>query len=420
MLYERWQSIAQLHKDRVAVFETANRREWTFSELAAEVERCPKTPDAVQCPTGRDAQFFIQVLTAWRDGRPVLPVEPGQSRPLMPALPPSIAHLKMTSGTTGHPRLIAFTAEQLAADSGNIVSTMGLSPDLPNLAVISLSHSYGFSSLVTPLLLHGIPVILCPTPLPEMVRNAAARHATIALPAVPAMWRAWHEADSIPANLRIAISAGAPLPLELERAVFEKSKLKIHNFCGSSECGGIAYDRTNEPRADPTLIGRPMDNVSLSINNDGCLVVESAAVGEGYLSPEKDRLGNGRFVTSDLAELNHGELRIVGRASDVINIAGRKLSPETVEAIVLTQPGVKNCVAFGVSAQDEARSEEVVVAIELEPGANLAVVKQGVGSRLSNWQMPRRWWVIDQIDSNSRGKISRKEWREAFFKETSG
>jgi long-chain acyl-CoA synthetase len=415
MLYERWHSIARLDGNRVAVFDVANRREWTFAELADAAENTLPAAGDVQFPSGHTVQFVIHVLAAWRTKQPVLPLELGQTAPLIPKLPPATAHLKITSGTTGQPQLIAFTGEQLSADADNIVSTMRLSPALPNLGVISLAHSYGFSNLVTPLLLHGIPLILCPTPLPEMVRNAATGHASIALPAVPAMWHAWHQADSIPANVGIAISAGAPLPLELERAVFEKSQLKIHNFCGSTECGGIAYDRSGAPRTDPMLIGQPMDNVTLAVNDEGCLVVESAAVGQGYLASASDRLGNGRFVTNDLAELSNGELRIVGRASDIINIAGRKLSPETVETIIQAQPGVNNCVAFGVSAQDRTRFEEIVVAIELKPGAELAAVKRGVGTGLASWQIPRHWWVVDRIETNARGKISRSHWRARFL-----
>ncbi len=158
-------------------------------------------------------------------------------------LPPKgCVHLKWTSATTGHARLIAFTAEQLAADAAQIVAAMGLRPDWPNLGVISLAHSYGFSNLVLPLLLHGIPLILAPSPLPEIIRRAAAQEPAVTLAAVPALWRAWHEAGGVPAQVRLAISAGAPLPLNLEQAVFAASGIKIHNFYGASECGGIAYD----------------------------------------------------------------------------------------------------------------------------------------------------------------------------------
>ena len=103
-------------------------------------------------------------------------------------------HLNITSATTGAPRTIAFTGEQLAADADNIVATMGLRPDWPNLGAISLAHSYGFSNLVLPLLLHGIPLFLPPSPLPEVLRIAAPDAPDLTLAGVPALWRAWHEA----------------------------------------------------------------------------------------------------------------------------------------------------------------------------------------------------------------------------------
>ena len=107
---------------------------------------------------------------------------------------------------------------------------MGLRREWPNLGAISLAHSYGFSNLVTPLLLHGIPLILPGSALPEAVRRAAALVPALTLPGVPALWRAWHEADAIPPHTRLALSAGAPLPLPLETAVFARRGLKLHNF----------------------------------------------------------------------------------------------------------------------------------------------------------------------------------------------
>ncbi len=154
----------------------------------------------------------------------VCPLEPGQSPPEISAPPKNCAHLKSTSATGGTARFVAFTAEQLVADAENIVATMGLRADWPNLGVISLAHSYGFSNLVLPLLLHGIPLILAPAPLPEIIRRAAENESAITLAAVPAMWRAWHEAKAIPQNVRLAISAGAPLPVASGAGSFQGAR----------------------------------------------------------------------------------------------------------------------------------------------------------------------------------------------------
>ena len=171
---------------------------------------------------------------------------------------PPCCHLKTTPASTGVPRAVAFTEEQLAADAENIVTTMGLRPDWPNLGVISLAYSYGFSNLVLPLLLHGIPLYLVPSPLPVALRCAAHAHWNLTVAAVPALWHAWHKAGAILSNVRLAISAGAPLPLTLERAVFEEHGVKIHNFYGSTECGGIAYDATHDAarRTNPPWAAR--------------------------------------------------------------------------------------------------------------------------------------------------------------------
>jgi len=137
---------------------------------------------------------------------------------------------------------VAFAAEQLAADPENIVATMGLRPDWPNLGVISLAHSYGFSNLVLHSCCTGIPLFLGPSPLPEALRRAAAEAGgPITLAAVPALWRAWLEAGAIPPNVRLAISAGAPLPLDLERAVYARHGLR---FTTSTARRNAAASRT--------------------------------------------------------------------------------------------------------------------------------------------------------------------------------
>jgi len=293
---------------------------------------------------------------------------------------------------------------------------MGLREDWPNLGVISMAHSYGFSNLVLPLLLHGIPLILAPAPLPEIIRRAAENEPAITLAAVPAMWRAWHEANAIPSSVRLAISAGAPLPLALEQAVFQTCGVKIHNFLGSSECGGIAYDAGNTPRTDTALAGSPMQNVKLSLSDDGCLVVCSRAVGETYWPDKLDSLGGGIFQTGDLAELEGGLVFLRGRLSDQINVAGRKLSPETVERALLAHPQVRECLVFGVPSRDMERTEIIVAVIVA--GIEEKELKQFLLQTLPAWQVPREWRFVESLSANARGKISRAEWRRRFLAET--
>src|SRR6266581_6298506 len=173
MLYERWRQIASNSPDRIALRDLTAGEAWTFRELQALTENHSPIGDSVAFPQGTSAAFIFAVLQAWRTNAVTCPLESSQTVPAIRGpLPDGVVHLKTTSATTGAPRLVAFTADQLMADAQNIVDTMGLNRDWPNLAVISLAHSYGFSNLILPLLLHGIPLTLLDSPLPEPVRQS--------------------------------------------------------------------------------------------------------------------------------------------------------------------------------------------------------------------------------------------------------
>jgi acyl-CoA synthetase (AMP-forming)/AMP-acid ligase II len=337
----------------------------------------------------------------------VCPLEPDQASPAVPPPPRGTAHLKITSATTGPARCIAFTAAQLAADADQLVPTMGLRPEWPNLGAISLAHSYGFSNLVTPLLLHGIPLILPGSALPEAVRRAATLVPALTLPGVPALWRAWHEADAIPPHTRLALSAGAPLPLPLETAVFARHGLKLHNFYGASECGGIAYDATETPRTDPALAGTAVRGVDLDVAENGCLVVSSPAVGQTYWPEPNPALAEGRFHTADLATWREGRLYLRGRASDVINVAGRKVSPEVIEEALLAHPGVRECVVLGVPAPESDRGEDIAAVVVPRAPVSEAELRAHLAARLPAWQVPRVWRFMAALPVSPRGKVSR-------------
>ena len=413
LLLNRWREVVARNPDAPALHDLALRKTWSFSELETAARQFPPPDGPLAHPTGHGVDFILATLRAWQLGRTVCPLEAGQAAPGAPTPPADIVHLKTTSASTGPARIVLFTAEQLAADADNIASTMGLRPDWPNLAAISLAHSYGFSNLVLPLLLHGIPLILAPSPLPESIRLACEQFPAVTLPGVPALWKVWLEAGVLGDGVRLAISAGAPLSVALEQAVFVAHGLKVHNFYGSSECGGIAYDDSAQPRTDNALIGRPMDNVALSIGDGGCLEVRGPAVGSGYWPESSDTLDTGVFQTSDLAELIEGRVFLRGRAGDVINVAGRKLHPETVERALELHPAVQRCVVFGVPDAD--RSEKVVAIVRLKEEADVESLRQHLLRTLPAWQVPKDWWITDELEADARGKVSRSQWRDRFL-----
>jgi long-chain acyl-CoA synthetase len=416
MLYECWRQVSRRHGTECALWDTGSSRRWTFRELAVAVENSERGKGEVVYPHGQGPEFILTLLRAWRDQAMVCPLEQNQEAISVPSPGSPFCHLKMTSATTGIARMIAFAPEQLVADAENIVTTMGLVPDSPNLGVISMAHSYGFSNLVLPLVLHGIPLILTASPFPEVVRRALRDHPHVTLPAVPALWRAWSDAGILRQGLvRLAISAGAPLQTSLEAKVYQDSGLKIHNFYGSSECGGIAYDTSESPRHSDELAGMPMRNVRVEIGEQGCLVVRSKAVGTTYWPIPDASLGDGCFRTSDLADILDERVYLRGRIGDQINVAGRKLSPCDIERALACHPDVTDCLVFGAPSQDEVRKEIIVACLAARGAHDPERFKQHLLKFLPGWQVPREWWFVEALGTNERGKMPRGEWRRRYL-----
>jgi long-chain acyl-CoA synthetase len=395
MLYPLWIETCRRTPARPAVFDGATQATVTFQDLADGLALRPRASAPV-IARGGSLSFFLDVLQAWRDGVPVVPLERDAPEPSLPAeIPAGTALVKFSPGAAGIPRAVFFSAVALAADAARIVEAMDLRTSCTNVAAISLAHSYGFSNVVLPLLLHGVPVHALPVPFPHILEEACAAHDTVIVPAVPSMWRAWHRAGVL-GGIRIAnaISAGAPLALDLEQGVFSSAGLKIHNFYGASECGGISLDTRHTPRTDAGDVGTPLPGVSVSPHESGRLLVRSDSTAIAYDHyREGDILGQGCYLTRDLGYLENNRIHITGHVGGSINVAGRKISPWRVEQALLATGLASRVRVFGIPSHDPERVEEIAGIVDLAPGATLPGLKQAALTQLAGWELPRHWRV---------------------------
>ena len=329
--------------------------------------------------------------------------------------------LKLTSGTTAAPRAIRFGSQQLLADCNQICDTMGISDADLNFGVIPISHSYGFSNLLTPLIVRGVPMVVSRDRTPRAVLADLARTNATVFPGTPIFYQAFCDMHDVPAlrQLRLCISAGAPLSGTVAKKFFEKFKLLIHSFYGASECGGICYDRDGTAFEDG-VVGEPLKNVDVEIIDPAApssqIRVRSAGVGDGYFpEPDEQKLANGIFVPDDLLARTERGFKIVGRISDVINIAGKKVNPGEVEAHIIGFPGIKQAVVFGRPAAAGAlRNEEVAACVVADVDLRENNLLELCRKTLSPWQVPKRIFIVDAIPTNERGKISRRDLARRF------
>jgi len=384
---------------RIYPIDMGNHPDWPSHLLAALRRRVVALPlESTITAQQREAALRLCEDADWGEARPVL--------------------LKLTSGTTAAPRAIRFRSEQLLTDCIQICETMGIGPNDRSFGVIPLSHSYGLNNLVTPLLVRGIPIVLSRDRMPRAVLDDLARTGATVFPGMPVFYQAFCEMENPPAltELRLCISAGAPLPLEVARKFREKFQRSIHSFYGSSECGGICYDR-DARLVEPGFVGQPMDGVKLDLLEPDApasrIRIQSAAAGDGYFpEPDMEKLGGGFFVPDDLLSRSDDGFRIVGRTSDVINVAGKKVNPAEVEAELLRFDGVRAAVVFG--RESVLRNEDVAACVAASAGVRETELLEFCRQRLSGWQVPKRIFFVEEIPVNERGKISRRELAARF------
>ena len=429
-LLAAWDETLGRKADSPAIFSTDGAVLRTFAQIETRARELEGRIDGELHPIdiGNQPDWPSHLLAALRRGAVVLPLESSitaQQRENAVNIcssrewdGPRPVLLKLTSGTTAAPRTIRFRSEQLLADCIQICDTMGIREDDLQFAVIPLSHSYGFSNLVTPLLVRGVRMALSRDRMPRAVLDDLARTAATVFPGMPVFYQAFCEMENSPSlpALRLCISAGAPLPLEVAKKFREKFQRSIHSFYGSSECGGICYDR--EARLEEAgFVGPPMHGVNIEMLEPHAAAsrirVQSDAAGDGYFpEPDLDKLGEGFFAPDDLLERSGAGFRIVGRVSDVINVAGKKVNPAEVEAEILRVEGVRAAVVFG--RESTLRNEEVVACVVAEPRVRENDVLEFCRQRLSGWQAPKRIFFVDEIPVNERGKVSRRELAQRF------
>lgn len=404
-LWKLWETVAARRPNRIAVIDADSGREWTCHELTALAERVAASLDSRLVPICQpnSASWLATFLGIQKIGATALPLDPSlpaqaQQRTVRRAirgLPARSCCIKLTSGTTGDVKFVYCSAANLRADGEHVIRTMRIQPSDRNLAVIPLGHSYGLGNLVMPLLLQGTAVVCAPTFVPRQVLQWIEQYQVSVFPTVPAILRALAQLEGMakPTSLRLVISAGAPLSADVAQQFYRRYNSKIHNFYGSSESGGICYDRTGQATLRGRSVGKPMDDVRVRIRRDGRVSVSSPA---------------GKATLPDLGEWNrHGELRLLGRVGEVANVGGKKVSPAEVERALRDLHGVSD--AWVTVVKDKRGNDCLAAAVET--ARTRIDLEENLTEVLPSWKLPKRWWIDATLPRTNRGKLHTGELR---------
>jgi o-succinylbenzoate---CoA ligase len=324
---------------------------------------------------------------------------PDGSRPGAPGsgadLPDGTAVVIATSGSTGEPKGVQLSAGALLASARASLDRIGASPGARWLCPLPTSHIAGLGVLVRSIVSGTTPVVV--DRLDPAWRDLEAFGCGY-VSLVPAQLRRLLDAGAGVSAFRTILLGGAAIPSGLLAGARAAGARVVTTYGMSETCGGCVYN------------GQPLDGVRLRTASDGRIQIRGPVLFSGYRNrPDLTEAAigeDGWFTTSDLGKISpDGRLSVDGRADDMINTGGHKVSPTEIAAILEACPTVREALVFGEpDSQYGERVTAVVVPARLAAPPHLEELRAAVRRKLPAYAAPRALLVIPTMPLLPSGK----------------
>jgi long-chain acyl-CoA synthetase len=349
--------------------------------------------------------------------------------------PNDTAVILYTSGTTGQPKgaelthanmfLNAWISQQVAtAQAGDVF-----------LCTLPLFHSFGQTVVMNGSFLAGATLTLLPRFEPAAALGIMQRDGVTLFAGVPTMYWALlnfpgaadFDLEMIAGNLRVAVSGGSALPVEVLRGFEARYNVAILEGYGLSETSPVASFNHIDRERKVGSIGQPVwgtwmrivdaEDKTLGPGETGEVVIRGHHVMKGYYKrPDAtaQAIRNGWFHSGDLGRIDEdGYFYIVDRLKEMIIRGGFNVYPREVEEYLLTHPKISLCAVLGVP--DARLGEEVKAYIVLKEGQQATVeeITAFAKAGLADYKYPRLIEFRTSLPMTATGKILKRELAES-------
>jgi long-chain acyl-CoA synthetase len=333
-----------------------------------------------------------------------------------------------TSGTTGQPKGAELSHANLRTNAQLSAETLfSLSPSDVVMGCLPLFHVFGLTCGLNSAVNSGATLALLARFDPGQALEIIQRCRVTVFEGVPTMYAALlHHPDRDRydlSSLRVCVSGGAALPVELLRGFEAAFGTMILEGYGLSETSPVASFNHPDRERKPGSIGTPVRGVRLRLVAPDGTDVPAGEVGEiavhgpnvmkGYWGrPEatKEAIPDGWLRTGDLARQDEdGYFFIVDRKKDLVIRGGFNVYPREIEEVLYEHPAVAEAAVIGIP--HPTLGEEIGAAAALKPGASATPdeLRAFVKARVAAYKYPRYVWLVDALPKGATGKILRRE-----------
>ena len=441
---------AMFKADLIPVLALPAHREFEITKLMEHAEAVgyavpAKSPDfdysamAERIVAGNSRVKFL-LTDGPRENRPswsiaeLLEEELSDLQPLQRPDPADVALFLLSGGTTGVPKIIPRTHNDYAYNFRQCGAVCHFGPDTTYMASLSMAHNFPLGSPGILATFHaGGRVVVARDARPETAFPLMISEGVTVTAVVPAIAIRWAESDLVPSaehlKLKLLQVGGARLAAEAARRLRQALGCQIQQVFGMAE-GLINVTSPDDPDQviDETQ-GRPIspfDEVlvvdafdrPVPPGENGHLLTRGPYTIRGYYRAgtvnEESFTPDGYYRTGDIVHWDaSGNLVVEGRANDLINRGGEKISAEEVENLLLAHPGVLECAV--VAMPDSVLGERACAYVIPRSGVELtlaSLTSHLAATGVAKYKWPERLEITDRWPLTAVGKINKKALRQ--------
>jgi long-chain acyl-CoA synthetase len=336
-----------------------------------------------------------------------------------------------TGGTTGMPKGVMLTHENINAASHNVAFYERSSELDRGLCFLPFNHVFGQIHIMNATILSSGCVELLPKyDLDQVLEVTSAGRVTkfFAVPTIYARLLTVERLKQKLGSIRYSFSAAASMPAEIVRQWKEQTGLTIHESYGLTESAS-ALTYNHYYRHVVGSVGDAVAGVEVQIRDgqghlmeqgqEGEICVRGPNITSGYLDNAEETAkafwSGSWFRTGDIGVLDDDRyLCIVDRLKDMIITGGENVYPREVEEVIYTRSEVQECAVVGLP--DQEWGERVTAFVVARPGQT--IVREDLAvflkSRVSSFKVPKEFVIVDEMPKSATGKILKRELRKQF------
>jgi malonyl-CoA/methylmalonyl-CoA synthetase len=341
-----------------------------------------------------------------------------------------LAAILYTSGTTGRSKGAMLSHGNMLSNALVLKDYWGWKPGDVLIHALPIFHVHGLFVALHGALINGSKMIWCARFDPKFVISKMPA-ATVFM-GVPTLYvRLLNEPGldkNAVRNMRLFVAGSAPLLVETFNQWQHKTGHTILERYGMSETAMLTSNPCDGERRGGT-VGFALPGVSLRVQGDdgtaigtnaiGAIQVKGPNVFQGYWRmPEKTNeefTADGFFKTGDVGKIDErGYITIVGRSKDLIISGGYNVYPAEIEGYINEFPGVLESALVGVPHPDFGEVGVAVVIAKAGVTLQADAIVSGLKSRLANFKIPKRCFVLAELPRNTMGKVQKSMLRDQY------